>query len=146
MNGNRFQTIEVVIPANTSGTLNRFKIGDQPQLRSTVNQVVKVYAIRSYNDAILTKSPMGIDVVPEQDFSNAYLVLNIDGREDFLYIPLADLNNATASDHSVQEIYKFDTLIGVDWSKSYILNSDTVTQTAHSYLLGVWYSVEPAYR
>src|SRR5690606_24534615 len=123
MNGNRFQTIEVVVPAATSGTLNRFKIGDQPQLRSTVNQIVTVYAIRTYSDNCVTNSPMGIPVVPETDYSNAYLVLNIDGREDFLYIPLKDLNNSTDSEFSVQEVYKFDKLVGVDWSKSYILNS-----------------------
>lgn len=147
INGKRFQIIELQIPAAVPGTLNRFNIGDQPQLRSTVNQVVTVHSLIALDVNSITVSPAGVAVVPVADFKNAYLVLNIDGREDFLHLPLQQLNNAyvTGGD-AVQAIYDFDDLSGVDWSKSYILNSAAVTQTAHSYIIGVWYSVRPENR
>lgn len=141
--GKRFQLIEVQVPANVPGTQNRFNIGDQPQLRSDQFKVVEISALRSYNDAVIGNTPSGLPTVPEADFSNSYLVLNIGGSENFLYVPLKDLNNSTASDYSVQEVYQFDPVVGVDWSKSYILHSNTVTQTAFSYLIGVWYTVLP---
>lgn len=142
--GKRFQLIEVQVPANVPGSQNRFNIGDQPQLRSDQFKVVEIAALRSYNDVVIGFTPSGLPTVPEADFGFSYLVLNIGGSENFLYLPLKDLNNSTASDFSVQEVYQFDPVVGVDWSKSYILHTGTsVTQTAFSYLIGVWYSVLP---
>lgn len=141
--GKRFQLIEVQVPANVPGTQNRFNIGDQPQLRSDQFKVIEIAALRSYNDVVIGNSPSGLPTVPEIDFAHSYLVLNIGGSENFLYLPLKDLNNSTDSPMSVQEVYQFDPIVGVDWSKSYILHAASVTQTAFSYLLGVWYSVLP---
>ena len=141
--GKRFQLIEVQVPANVPGTQNRFNIGDQPQLRSDQFKVVEISALRSYNDVVIANAPSGMTTVPEADFSFSYLVLNIGGSENFLYLPLKDLNDSTASNYSVQQVYQFDPIIGVDWSKSYILHSGPVTQTAFSYLIGVWYTVLP---
>lgn len=141
--GKRFQLIEVQVPANVPGSQNRFNIGDQPQLRSDQFKVVEIAALRSYNDDVIGVAPSGLPTVPDTDFSNSYLVLNIGGSENFLYLPLKDLNDSLNSMYSVQEVYQFDPVVGVDWSKSYILHSSTVTQTAFSYLIGVWYTVLP---
>jgi hypothetical protein len=145
--GDKFQLVELNVVANaTAGS--RIYFQDQPQLRSQSGQLIYIDSITPLSSAVLPVAPSSQNpVVGRADFINAVLTLNVDGKEDRLYIPLSELNpidadTALPSVPYVRERLVWNNLYKVDWTKSYIQLSQVATLAPpFSYVFGVWYHV-----
>lgn len=138
----KYQLVELQIPA-TAAAGQRVYFQDQAQLRSQVGQNIYIQSIETFGTnagalSWLSNNPLAGAV----ELQNAMLVLNIDGREDINGIPLAVLNrvipDAAAYIPSVYDLFLFNDLLKVDWTKSYI-QLTAGTGAAYAYLFGVRY-------
>lgn len=138
-----YQLVETIKPASLTGAGSRLYIGDQPQLRSLSNRVVQIKSITAYNAEHFPISPAGNTMCSVAQFINAFLVLNVAGKEQFLYIPLAEMNpiqgDPTAFSPNVREYFELDRILEIDWTKSYFQFGADPTSAVYSYALGVRY-------
>lgn len=142
----KYQLVENIIPA-TAASAGRFFFTDQPQLRSQTDQVVYIDAIETFSAQACTTSPLSnAAVAPVAAIRNAFLVLNVGGYEDLQYIPLAALNRVHADTGAVfapfvRDLFGLDSLIKVDWSKSYVQLPAAPAAPPFAYLFGVYYRI-----
>ena len=136
MQTNKFELVELVINAGTSGS--RFNFPDQPKLR-----YVKLNAIESYDVNDLTVSSTGNALVSAANFKLSYLVLYINGGENVNRIPLISLHrtqSGSSPDPFVMGLSQFQGQ-QVTWEKSYILTGNSITAAStFSFLLGIYYT------
>ena len=143
----RFQFVEINVALNQTAGSKLF-IKDQPQLRTQTDQLVIIEAIETYDIAALAVSPAGVPMPSTAQLANVVLNLNINGYDNIQYVPLTVLNAQASADTAVQRIWnnqgkmQFDSLWGVDWTKSY-LQFGALQNAGISFGLGVYYRVVP---
>ena len=146
----RFEMLEIEIPAGQTAV--RFKIPDQPQLRTDQDADIIIQAIEAYDSAGLPLSPANVAVVDPVNFAKTYLVLYIDGEESMFQIPLIrlkvfanEVDGGGANLPYVWNLFKTRNL-EIDWTKSYFLTPtayDGGENTQFSFLLGIHYMKLP---
>ena len=137
----KYEFIELVIPANFTGT--RVTFADQPQLR-----FVSQAGLEWYNAATLTNSILsGNANISQAKSLTGFLVLYYADKESAKYIPLNLLNPVANSQASTtvgyNSVFGVKTFQGqqVQWSKSYVQFTAAPGETfATSICFGVYYS------
>lgn len=146
----RFEMVELVIPAASTGT--RFPYPDIPQLRDDTTQDIIICALETYPFEALPLTVNGNANATFAQLQNTFLTLYIDAEESVRQVPLIRLNpfrQAAAAGTTFNVIDKLATeYLKVDWNKTY-LQAATPYGTAmapnaqFSVLLGVWYKKLP---
>jgi hypothetical protein len=140
----RHELVELVIPANSTGT--RFPYPDIPQLRDDTTQDIVIMGLYTASVDWMPLSPNGNPVATMAQLQNSFLVLYIDGEESMRQIPLPLLQPlwqslATGNMQGLQDILDVENL-RVDWNKSYIQAAAPYGGGANaqfSIMLGVFY-------
>lgn len=128
------QLIEV--PVTTNG-LNKIQLPDIQQLRSTQDVKVILKGLRLITDNVLTHAPLGGQpTAPLTELVKMSLVIYCEGWEKGQIIPLLVMNDVAGDGTGVPFRYnstRFDNWVNVDWSKSYLLYSNTTTSAGTPY-------------
>ncbi len=143
----RYEMIETIIPANSTGT--RFNFNDQPQLRTDQNADVITQGLEVYDVTDVPLSPNNNALITGANLKQTYLVLYVNGEESLYRIPLVKLHtvNNFADPYNAGECTtpRFDNL-SIDWTKSYLFTPTAYNggaNTLFSVLLGVTYKKLP---
>jgi hypothetical protein len=148
------QLIELIIPA-TAAANSPVYFQNQPQLQS-VRGDKKIYieGIETFNSYGLSGSPLtaGNPVPANADIINMTLTLNVAGTLQYQQIPMSSLVRVWADgiatgivNAHVEEIFGFEDLFEVDWTKSYVqLIGAPVSTPPYSCLFNVYYRWELA--
>jgi hypothetical protein len=140
----RYELVELVIPAGSSGT--RFPYPDIPQLRDDTTQDIIICGLETFSVDAMPLSPNGNAVATMLQLQNSFLTLYIDGEESIRQLFLPRLNpmwqtlNTGTTFHALERIRT--KYIQVDWNKSYIQAATPYgapLATQFSIMLGVWY-------
>jgi hypothetical protein len=145
----RYELVELVIPANSTGT--RFPFPDIPQLRDDTTQDIVIMGFETFAVDTLPLSANGNPVISMADLRNSFLTLYIEGEESVRQVPLVRLQPIWQSLNTgllqgIQTELAVENL-RVDWNKSYIQAAEAYdggTNDQFSILLGVWYKKLPA--
>lgn len=140
----RYELVELVIPANSSGT--KFPYPDIPQLRDDTTQDIVIMGLETFSVDSMPLSPNGNAVATMAFLLNSFLILYVEGEESFRQVPLVRLQPnwqslATGLLQGAQETMAVENL-RVDWNKSYIQAAAPFGGGANaqfSIMLGVWY-------
>lgn len=140
----RYELIEQIIPANSTGT--KFDFPDIPQLRDDTDQEIVIRGIEVFSVENMPLSPNGNAVSTTAQLLNTFLVLYIDNEESVKWIPLIRLQHvfqalATGTSQQTFEEFAFDD-VKVNWNKSYLWAAAPYsggTFTQFSVILGVEY-------
>lgn len=131
---NKFSLAQIAF--NAAGT--KFYFPDQPQLRGK-----RIQKISAYNYNLMLRNPDGIPPVQVSAFTNSFLILYVNGRED-IKIPLYNLTTQTGVNPGTfytnnGYIPLFD--LPIVWEKSYVLCPTTYTPTApqEAWVFGVFF-------
>ena len=118
----RYELVELVIPANSTGT--RFPYPDIPQLRDDTTQDIVIMGLETFSVDAMPLSPNGNPVATMADLQNSFLILYIDGEESMRQIPLVRMQPIWESLNTglLQGVLKELDVenLRVDWNKSYI--------------------------
>ena len=140
----RYELVELVIPANSTGT--RFPYPDIPQLRDDTTQDIVIMGLETFSVDAMPLSPNGNPVATMADLQNSFLILYIDGEESMRQIPLVRMQPIWESLNTglLQGVLKELDVenLRVDWNKSYIQAAAPYAAGANpqfSIMLGVWY-------
>jgi hypothetical protein len=146
------QLIELIIPAPAAANSPVY-FQNQPQLQS-VRGDKKIYieGIETFNNYGLSGSPLtaGNPVPANADIINMTLTLNVAGTLQYQQIPMSSLVRVWADgidtgivNAHVEEIFGFEDLFEVDWTKSYVqLINAPVSTPPYSCLFNVYYRWE----
>lgn len=143
----RFELVELVIPANSTGT--KFQYPDIPQLRDDPTQDIIIRSLRTYIEESMPFSPQGNPVATSAQVTNSFLVLYVENEESVHQIPLGQLNTLFGTGGPVQFEETEMQDLKVDWNKSYIQMAVAPTpsggpaNTQFSIMLGVGYKKLP---
>lgn len=137
----RFELIELTVPAGFTGT--KFNFTDIPQLRTQAGQIIHVQAIESYTVADVSLSPNGIAVITVAQSLQTFVVLNVNSEENIFRVPYVSFHridtSAVTLSPFVHDLFYFDDLKSVDWTKSFVQFSAPPAVLPFSVLLGVHY-------
>jgi hypothetical protein len=140
----RYELVELVIPANSSGT--RFPYPDIPQLRDDTTQDIVIMGLETFSIDAMPLSPNGNTVATMAYLLNSFLTLYIEGEESMRQVPLVRLqpvwqsNTAGNLQGLLKELAAEN--LRIDWNKSYIQAAAPYGGGANaqfSIMLGVWY-------
>lgn len=144
---NRFQLVEIVIPANSP--LKQFNFPDQPQLTGVDGYPVTVNKIEFYKSNDINTSPLsGASVLNMDTAFNKFALTLYQGDLASIYnAPLNIFSRVQADGNgSYQQVFdKYETkLQNVSWTKSYVSTSEdfSAVGTPTSLLFGIYYTVE----
>lgn len=137
----KYQLVELQIPIAAAG--QRIYFQDQPQLRSQSGTMIFIQSIEVFSENAAPFSWLSNNIgAGAAEIQNGLLVLNVGGYEDIQGIPLAVLNRVigdpAAYIPSVYDLFLFNDLYKVDWTKSYVQLA-AANAAAFSYLFGVRY-------
>lgn len=144
------QLIELIIPA-TAGANSTIYFQNQPQLQSVVgDKKIFIEAIEVFSSLSISGSPLtsGSPAATPAQLLNGTLVLNVAGTLQFQFLPLNALNRmwvdpstAGAADNNVhaKDLFMFESLYQVDWTKSYVQLINAPAGAPYSYLFNVYY-------
>jgi hypothetical protein len=142
------QTIELIVPS-TAGANSPIYFQNQPQLQSVRgDRKIYIEGIETFNVNSLAASPLtaGSPVAANADIINATLTLNVAGTLQYQQIPMSSLVRgwvdglAGSVNAHVEEIFGFEDLYEVDWTKSYVqLINGPVSAPPYSYIFNVYY-------
>lgn len=128
------QLIEVPVPASV---VQRVNFPDIQQLRSIVNQVIVIKAIRLITGEVLTNGPItGLTNAAVAELQKISLVIYCEGWEKAQYIPVLTLNDMVLPAGTFPHRYqatKFDNWENVDWSKTYLQYSNGTGSSGSAY-------------
>ena len=132
----KYELVTLVVAA-ASGR-NEYYFPDLPNLRNAQIQTISVYDENS-----VPKDPNNIDVVTNDDVRKAFLVLNINDKED-IKTPMSTLMNIGYQGAPVTQTNTSNGYIPfagqiVTWPKSYVKFPDGHDAKQFSILLGVFY-------
>ena len=137
----RFELVEMVIPAATTGRVNFTTI---PQLRNQPDQLIsiqniEIFSINTYANSQQTNAIPGL---PLADIPLAVLVLYVQGEESIKMIPLAKLIHITDGTPTPfqQMIDGFEDLSNVDFDKSYVQYSAASNGAVYVIPFGITYT------
>lgn len=137
-----YQLVSQVV-TTTGQTVN---LTDQPQLRNTQDQRIKIKMIEIITTDCLTFDPnnTGIAISPNAELQKATLVLYDNGWNKVYQLPLMMLNHLRSATTPANEYPReFNDLEKVDWNKSQIVFVTAPNPTPnYSIVLGVSYSRE----
>ena len=147
------QLIELIMPANAAA-FQPVYFNNQPQLQSIMgDRAVYIVGMETYSSLHMDGSPItsGSPMAVPDDLRNGTLTLNVAGSLDYQQIPLVTLNrtwqdsNAAleaagyANSHS-GDLFLFEDLYQVDWTKSYVQSILTPPRgVSFSYIFNVYY-------
>lgn len=129
----KYEFVNIVV--NAGDTRNEFYFPDLPNLRDA-----HICAISQYNAGICALDPNGISLMSSADTQQAFLVLNINDKED-IKIPLVSLialNYSSANLSSQNGYLPFAGQV-VRWPKSYIKFPNGHDAGQFSICIGVFY-------
>lgn len=147
------QLVELIIPANAAA-FQPIYFQNQPQLLSiSGDRSVYIIGMETYSNLHLSSSPMtsGSPMAAPADLRNGTLTLNVAGTLDYQQIPLTSLNRAYVDANAalgaagtnnahVNELFLFEDLYQVDWTKSYVqLITAPPGTVPYSYIFQVYY-------
>lgn len=139
----RFELIELVIPITGANSQTFFT--NQPQLQSVDGkQTVYIVAVQLYSDQALAVDPLTAanPVAGVADIINATITFVVSGTESIKRLPLANLNRILPDQTNYVpgqwDLFTFNDICTIDWSKSYVTNAAAVT-TQFAFLFGVHY-------
>jgi hypothetical protein len=142
----QWQLVELQVNTNL-GAGQRLYFQDQAQLRSQQGQNVFIAAMCVFVASTVPNSFLSSLVVGTiAENQNAALVLNVSGREREQLIPLVELINLEAPgtfEPFNRDLFLFDDLYNVDWTKSYVQVAAATTTAPFAFLFGVWYDWYP---
>lgn len=142
----QYQLIELQVN-NALGAGQRLYFQDQAQLRSQTGQNVFIAAVSTYSADLVPNSFLSANVTaPTTEIQNAAIVLNVAGREQEQLIPLVELLSIQSPgtfQPNRWDLFLFNDLITVDWTKSYIQVAAATAATPFSFLFGIWYDYQP---
>ncbi len=141
----RYENIEFIIPANN--TALRIQFPDIPQLRSDVTKEILIRQIEVFAAGECPDSFNQNPLLTVEDLSKCFLTLYVDDEESIFRIPLLRLRNiyeGVGSDQTDNSFWTSKTMcfdnLSVNWTKSYITLSETLTTSAlSSILFGIGY-------
>ena len=147
------QLIELIAPVN-AGPQTPIYFQNQPQLQSVINdRKIYVVAAETFNSSQLSGSPItaGNAVPGNADIINATLTLNVAGTLQFQQIPLSSLvrgflDGAAAPNVNSHhwDLFGFEDLFQVDWTKSYVqLIGAPTLPLPFSYIFNIYYYWSP---
>jgi hypothetical protein len=147
----RFELVELIIPAGSTGT--RFPYPDIPQLRDDTTQDIIICGLETYSLESLPLTANGNPVASFAQLQNSFLTLYVDSEESVRQVPFIRLNPmrqaaAAGTTFNVRDKVAIEYL-KVDWNKTYV-QAATPYGTAiapvaqFSILLGVWYKKLPS--
>jgi hypothetical protein len=142
----RYELIELVIPAGSTGT--RFPYPDIPQLRDDTTQDIIIRGLETFTIENMPLSANGNVVATTAQLLNCFLVLYVENEESVHLVPLIKLQNifqalATGTSQQTFEIVQVEDL-KVDWNKSYIQMAVPPGNDANfSIMVGVEYKKLP---
>jgi hypothetical protein len=147
----RYELVELVIPAASSGT--RFPYPDIPQLRDDTTQDIIICGLETFSVDALPLAPSGNAIATFAQLQNSFLTLYIEGEESVRQVPYIRLNpmrqaSATGATFNVVERIPMEYL-KVDWNKTYLqaaapFGTSGAPNTQFSIMLGVWYKKLPS--
>jgi hypothetical protein len=146
----RFELIELVIPAGSTGT--RFPYPDIPQLRDDTTQDIIICGLESYSVEALPLAPSGNTTMSFAQMQNTFLTLYVEGEESVRQVPFIRLNamrEAAAAGTTFNVVERLPVeYLKVDWNKTYNqaaapYGTVGAPNTQFSILLGVWYKKLP---
>ena len=115
------QLIEIPV---TRGGQTRITIPDIQQLRSTVDQIIILKAMRLITSDVLVGGVIsGLVTAPDTELQKMTLILYCEGWEKAQYIPVLTMNDVALPGGGNPHRYhtmRFNNWQNVDWSKSYI--------------------------
>lgn len=139
----RFELIELIIPAGTTG--NTFAIEDIPQLRDDTTQDIIIVGLETYSIDTVPLSPAGNVVASMAQLENMFLTLYIEQEESVYRLPMPRIQpiweaNTAGALQGGQQTLSLECL-RVAWNKSYLTFGAAISPEALpiSVLLGVWY-------
>ena len=139
----RFELIELIIPAGTTG--DTFAIPDIPQLRDDTTQDIIVVGIETFAADTVPLSPAGNAVATMAELENMFVTFYIDQEESIFRLPLPRIQPiwqslATGALQGGQQTLSLECL-KITWNKSYLTFGESITpeDLPISVLLGVWY-------
>lgn len=143
MRAKNYQLVESVKPADMTSQGDRLYFVDQPQLRTLNNRAIQVTSISAFTADSIPNAPSGNPVCPLAEFVKAFLVINVDSQDKFLYIPLVELNPVVPDQDNyspaVREFFQLVTTTLIDWTKSYIQFGAAPAAGVYSFIFGVRY-------
>lgn len=142
----QWQLVELQVN-NNLGAGQRLYFQDQAQLRSQQGQNVFIAAMCVFVSSAVPNSFLSSLAVSNiAETQNAALVLNVSGREREQLIPLVELVHLEAPgtfEPFNRNLFLFDDIYNVDWTKSYVQVAAATTTAPFSFLFGVWYDWQP---
>ena len=147
------QLVELIMPANAAA-FQPIYFQNQPQLQSiSGDRSVYIVAMETYSSLHLDGSPVtsGSPMAVPDDLRNGTLTLNVAGTLDYQQIPLITLNRTWQDSNAAPEaagyanthtkdLFLFEDLYQVDWTKSYVQSILTPPRgVSFSYIFNVYY-------
>lgn len=141
----RYQSVELIIPANTSGSQVNFP--DVPELRSDSDKDALIFSIAITNVLAVPLTPSGNTTASEAQIANGFLTLYVLGTEYIFKTPLRRFDNVFNSGATVFSVYElFETRpLRVDWTKSFVsFGAPPNNASQYSYLFEFGYDWFPS--
>ena len=138
---NRWELVELNVPAGTGP--GRVTFQTIPQLRNQTDQIIvikdiEIFTISSYANSQQNSALPGM---PVADVPKAVLVLYVNGEESIKMIPLGMLVHVDDFANIYHErIFSFESLVNVDFDKSYVQFSSAVSAAPYVIPFGISYN------
>ncbi len=141
----RYQSVELIVPANTTG--NQVNFPDVPELRSDSDKDALIFSIAISTVDSVPLTPSGNTVASGAQVANGFLTLYVLGTEEIFKVPLVRFNftkGNAAGYFSTWELFETRPL-RVDWTKSFVsFGMPPANVSAFSYLFEFGYDWFPS--
>jgi hypothetical protein len=119
------------------------QFADQPQLTTLVDQEIRILAVETYTDQVLSVAPSGLTVAPLAELQKATLMLIDDDKQKVYQYPVLGLNRIYSDPgnfipHQI-DLQLFENLRKIAWTKSGCQFMAQTANAPYSIVFGIHY-------